>query len=129
MKSLKNHKGQSLVEFAIILPLLLLLVIGIIEFGMMLNSYLAINNAAREGARAGIVGSRNDEIQNLILSTSPALDAQNLKITITPSDGSRKSGDTLTVAVTYNYYFTIPILGGIFNNAVPLNAQVSMRIE
>lgn len=129
MKSLRNQKGQSLVEFAIILPLLLLLVMGIIEFGMMLNSYLAINNAAREGARAGIVGSRNNEIQNSILSTSPALDAQNLIITITPSDGSRKSGDTLTVKVTYNYYFTIPILGNIFNSVVPLNVQVSMRIE
>jgi len=129
MKRLKNQKGQSLVEFAMILPLLLLLVMAIIEFGIMLNSYLAINNAAREGARAGIVGSSSTEIQNMIISASPGLDAGDLTIAITPDDGSRRAGDTLTVKVTYNYHFTIPILSSILNNAVSFNAQVSMRIE
>ncbi|NSW89702.1 MAG: pilus assembly protein [Firmicutes bacterium] len=129
MKRLKSKKGQSLVEFTIIFPLLLLVVMGIIEFGVMLNSYLAINNAAREGARAGIVGSSSAEIENLIISTSPGLNAEGLIITVTPGDTSRKSGDTLTVKVTYNYHLTVPIISSIFNNVVVLNAQVSMRIE
>jgi Flp pilus assembly protein TadG len=55
LKSLKNQKGQALVEFAIIIPILFMLVMGILQFGMMLNSYLAIENASSEGARAGIV--------------------------------------------------------------------------
>jgi hypothetical protein len=52
---LKNQKGATLVEFAIILPLLLLLIFGIIEFGLFLFNRHVITNAVREAARAGIV--------------------------------------------------------------------------
>ena len=129
MKSLKNQKGQALVEFAIILPILMLLVMGIFQFGMMLNSYLTIENASREGARAGIIGSSDAEIQNLIISTSPSLEPENLTVTITPSETNRKSGDTLTVKVTYNYKLTVPIISSLFNNVIVLNGQTSMRVE
>ena len=52
---LKSQKGATAVEFAIILPLLLLLIFGIIEFGLLLFNRHVITNAAREAARAGIV--------------------------------------------------------------------------
>ncbi len=129
MERLRNEKGQSLVEFAILLPLLLLLLMGILEFGIMLNSYLTIHNSAREGARLGIVAGSNIEIKELIIKTSPNLDADNLVVNITPSDGSRKSGDTITVEVIYNYHVTIPIISNIIHNVAVLKAQTSMRIE
>ncbi|HOJ10207.1 MAG TPA: pilus assembly protein [Clostridiales bacterium] len=129
-RELKNKKGQSLVEFAIILPLLLLVIMAIIEFGVMLNSYLTIHNAAREGARAGIAGSSSTEIQNLIISVSPGLDVKDLIINISPVDKSRKPGDALTVQIRYNYHLTVPVISRVFvNNVVILSAQVSMRIE
>lgn len=129
MNNLKDQKGQALVEFAIVLPILLLLVMGILQFGMMLNSYLTIENAAREGARTGIIGSSDSEIQNLIISTSPNLDPAKLKVTITPSGAARKPGDTLTVKVTYNYELIVPIISNLFNDVVVLNGQTSMRVE
>ena len=129
IKVLKNEKGQSLIEFSIILPLLLLLLMGILEFALMLNSYLSINNSAREGARLGIVDGSNSEIKQLIANISPNLNAENLIVSITPLDGSRKSGDTLTVEVLYNYQVTIPIISNILNDVVVLKAQTSMRIE
>ncbi|MDS0525888.1 pilus assembly protein [Clostridium sp. SHJSY1] len=129
MKSLKNQNGQALVEFAIILPILLILVMGILQFGMMLNSYLAIENATREGARAGIVGKSDFEIKNMIIAMSPSLDPQNIVITINPTENSRKSGDTLVVKITYNYELTVPIISSLFNNVIVLNGQTSMRIE
>lgn len=130
MKSLRNEKGQSLVEFAILLPVLLLLIMGILEFGLMLNSYLTINNSAREGARLGIVSGSNSEISNLITNISPNLDSQNLHVSITPPlEGSRKSGGTISVEVIYNYQVTIPIINNILGNVVVLKAQTSMRIE
>ena len=52
---LKSQKGATLVEFAIILPLLLLLIFSIIEFGLFLFNRHVITNAVREAARAGIV--------------------------------------------------------------------------
>ncbi|WP_242846768.1 TadE/TadG family type IV pilus assembly protein [Clostridium homopropionicum] len=129
LKSIKNQKGQALVEFAIVLPILLMLVMGIIQFGMMLNSYLAIENASREGARAGIVGSTDAEIESLIIASSPSLNPADLTVSLTPSEANRRSGDTLTVTVTYNYKFTIPIISSLFNNGKMITGQTSMRIE
>ena len=126
---LKNEKGQSLVEFAIILPILLLLLFGIAEFGIMLNSYLTIQNVAREGARLGIIGGSDVEITSLIRATSPNLTVADTSITITPLEVNRKSGDTLQVTVNYNYHMTIPIISSLVGNIIALTAQTSMRIE
>lgn len=129
MKIMKDNKGQAMVELAIILPILLLIVMGIIEFGFMINSYLTISNISREGARAAIVGNSYSDIENLIINCSPNLDSSKLNISISPSQESRKSGDTLTVYIIYNYELTVPIISSIFNDTVVLNAQTSMRIE
>lgn len=129
IERLKNGRGQSLVEFAILLPLLLLLLMGILEFGIMLNSYLTIHNSAREGARLGIVSGSNIEIKDLIIKISPSLDTKNLMVNITPLEGSRKSGDTLKVEVIYNYHVTLPIISNVIHNVVILKSQTSMRIE
>lgn len=129
MNIIKNEKGQSLVEFAIVLPILLLIVMGIAELGMMLNSYLTAQNISREVARLGSVGATDSDIQNMITSNSTNLDSQNLSVSINPIQGNRISGDTLTVVVTYDYHLTVPIISGIFNNDVVLKSQTSMRIE
>lgn len=128
MNFLKNEKGQSLVEFAIIIPLILLIVMGIAQFGFMLNSYLRIQNATREGARIGVVGGTNSEIRESILKTSPNLKVENLTIQIHPND-NRRSGQTLTVQIIYNFPLAVPIINNIFGKTVQLNAQTSMRVE
>ena len=129
IKNLKNQSGQALVEFTIVLPILMLLIMGIFQFGMMLNAYITIGNAAREGARAGIIGSTDAEIRNLIISTSPSLEPENLTVSITPSETNRISGGTLVVNVTYNYKLTVPIISSLFNNVAVLKGQTTMRVE
>ncbi len=47
------HKGQSFVEFALVLPILTILLVGVSEFGFVFYAYVQVSNAAREGARAG----------------------------------------------------------------------------
>lgn len=129
MKCLRNDRGQALVEFALILPILLILIMGIVQFGLVLNAYITIENASREGARRGIVGSSDTEIKNLIIATSPNLEERNITVNITPNVGSRKSGDTLKVEIVYNYNLSVPIISNIFNKVVTLKSQTSMRIE
>jgi Flp pilus assembly protein TadG len=65
-KILKSEKGQHLVEFALILPLLLLMLLGIIEFGGAVFSYNTIANAAREVARYGVIHPNQSEINTYI---------------------------------------------------------------
>lgn len=124
-----NEKGQALVEFVIILPVILLLIMGIFEFGIMINSYISIQHASREGARIGSVGGTDAEIQNAIISISPHLNSENLDIQISPTEGIRERGDALTINIIYNYQVTIPIISSIINNAVELDAKTIMRIE
>jgi len=51
----KNNRGQAIVELAILLPVLLLILLGILEFGRIFSTYITITHASREGARAGSV--------------------------------------------------------------------------
>lgn len=124
-----KKKGQALVEFAILLPILILIIAGIMEFGIILNSYLTIQNASREGARYGIMGANDSEIIQIVHDVTPNLDINRLSIEITPGDTSRKPGDTITVKVIYDYDLIIPIISNIVGNEVELRAQTSMRIE
>lgn len=60
---MKNQRGQALVEMALILPFLLMLVVGIVEGGVVLNRQIVVVNAAREGARFGAFGADADDIR------------------------------------------------------------------
>ena len=67
-----SQKGATAVEFAIVLPLLVLLIFAMIEFGLYLFNRQVITNAAREGARYGVVAREdrrtNDEIKSVVLN-------------------------------------------------------------
>lgn len=129
MKVLKNERGQSLIEFTIILPIILIILMGIFEFGIMINSYLTINNAARESSRLAAVGGTDIEVINMALSRLPNLDTNNIMIEVTPSGLNRVRGESVTVKITYNYQVITPIISNIINNSVNLIAKNSMRIE
>lgn len=60
LKFIKNEKGQTLVEFGLVLPVLLILVMGIIQFGFIFSAKIALTNAVREGARVAAVGVKLD---------------------------------------------------------------------
>ncbi len=85
-------RGQSLVEFALVLPPLLLILLGIIQFGFIFNSYVTLTNAAREGAREGTIyvfdrthtkAWNDDARNNVILSTVKS--SMNLLATSAPN--------------------------------------------
>ncbi len=133
IKRLRCQKGVAAVEFAIILPVLMLIIFGIIEFGLLLYDKQVITNASREGARAGtVVGvSRVDDagilavmnryIANHLVtfSTTPSL-----AITIDPVDRTDMDfGDELTVTVTYDYDFLV------LPGSQTLVAETVMRME
>ena len=140
-----DKRGTSVAELAFCLPLLLMIVFGIIEFGFILYDKAVITNASREGARAGIVFHHPDRISdgeiitvatnycssylvNLGSSSSPSVN-----VTRTGSN----SGDSLTVTVTYSYTFLVfPNLralvsgsGGSLPGGITLTAQTVMRLE
>lgn len=131
-KLVKLNRGQSMVEMAIMLPLLLLMFFGIIEFGLMLGSYVLIHDLARDGVRAGVVGADNDAIKSQIIGNSVLLDTDSahLTITITPEYYSnRKVGDPLEVKIDYKHDVITPLIGSIVGSPVNMSAKYRMRTE
>jgi len=133
-----NRKGSAAVEFALVLPILLVLVFGIVEFSVALYDKAVITNASREGARAGIV-FRVPPVTNGEISTIVNTYCQNRLLTFgTPAavstsvvrEGSGASGDDLTVQVQYQYGFLIiPRFVTGIPGGIQLDAQTIMRME
>lgn len=134
MKERTNEKGVAAVEFAIVLPVLIVLIFGIVEFGLLLYNRQVITNASREGCRAGIVQRTPkrtaDEIEAIVnnysasnlITFAPASDPVT---TVTGAGGS--FSEPLTVRVEYTYTFLIlpnfvsGLLGGISAETVMLH--------
>ena len=143
---IRNQNGGAAVEFAIILPLFIFLLFGIIEGGLLLYNQHIITNASREGARAGIIAAvpkvTDQEIRDkvkdyarrfLVTFSSDTLEDEN--INILPAYSTRNNagafGTDLVVDVTYNYDFLSlfnPITFKKFDG-VPLEARTVMKME
>lgn len=124
-----DEQGQALLEFALVLPILLLLVFGIIEFGIIFFDNLVITQAAREGARVGVVGGSDTEIRGIVEQSAGSLDLSRMQIVIDPDQSGRSRGDSLKVEVYYNVPILTPIMGQLIPNPYPLEAAVIMRVE
>jgi hypothetical protein len=115
-----SENGSSSVEFALILPVLILLLFGIIEFGFVFNNYLAITHAAREGARLAAVGHYSEAVVR-----ERAYPATPSAIVVSYPNGD-KHGEPVQVAVRADSSIFIPLFG---SRTIPLESQAEMRIE
>ena len=129
MKFFKNEKGQSLVEFVLVIPLLLIILMAIIEFGFMFNSYIVISNASREGARLASLGGSDVEVEERVELVASSLDISLLSVTITPNEWNRDRGDMVNVSVEYDYQMLSPIISNILSPFVNLESETFMRVE
>jgi Flp pilus assembly protein TadG len=121
-----SQGGQELVEYALVFPMLMLLVLGIIEFGIIIFSYNTIANAAREGARYGILHETDlAGIETVARDRALGLDQTALQVTPT------SSGGTMQVEVIYEaHLLTAPIIEAFGGDlTVPLRAVSTMRLE
>ena len=150
--NIKSQKGAAVVEFAVILPLLLLIVFGIVEFGFIFYNQAILTNASREGARKAIVfrtdGDDNriysgteieDAVNQYLYTDFPAntnlrlvtFGADNLVIDPSAADGnvSISQGEYILVTVQYDYNFLLlPSFAGL-PESITLTGKTSMRAE
>src|SRR5687767_12646276 len=79
----RSERGQSVVEFAMVLPLLLVVLFAIVDFGRIYQGHITLTNAAREGARLGAVGGSEGEIRARVTATAtgiaPAVEIENAR--------------------------------------------------
>lgn len=127
---LKRKTGQSLVEMALVLPVILLLLTAVIDFGLLFNNYLVVSNASREGARCASIGYTDIQVKNTVRNFASTLDVDKLSIIIEPNaPGGRTSGDAVTVTVQYRYSMMTPVIAAVFREPIDLKTSTTMRCE
>lgn len=117
------EKGASTVEFALVLPMMVLLLTGIIQFGTAYNAYLSVTHAAREGVRLAAVGQYSvAEVQERATS----LDSSKVSVAASPAGGTAPYGDPVSVTVSYPVEINIPFLPAA---SINLSSNATMRSE
>ena len=132
MGLLRSAKGQSLVEFALVLGVLILMLMGIFDFGRAVYAYNVIANCAWEGARYGIIKPMDTAgIEDAARARAVGLDPSELTVNISYPDGSSSSGSRLQVQVTYNFRAVTPLITNFFGGSdhLTLQSTATMHIE
>ena len=121
--------GQAIVEMALVLPIFLLLLFGVIEMGQVGYAYITVANAARSGGRIAAVGGSDSDINTAVLNGAPALNPASLQVTIDPSQAQRQSGESVSVQVSYPVQLIIPVISNLIPNPIVVNSRIVMRVE
>ncbi|MCO5201306.1 MAG: pilus assembly protein [Chloroflexi bacterium] len=136
----QTEAGQSLVEFTMILPIFLVLMFGLVDFGRAFYTWMLVTNAAREGARVAAVQGNSSSIDARIYdsfcSSFPSdCSLEPGKLTISKANVQGVRGSAVSIDLAYDFEFVTP-LGGILqmlggnNLASPtISAHSSMRLE
>jgi len=125
----QDERGAAAAEFALLLPVLLTILFGIIEFGMIMYGREVVTNASREGARAGIVqrvppltpGEITAVATNYLTGTG--INTADVVIAVPASGGV--TGTPVTVTATYSYPWLIPYIPTMLGLPAPLPIAMS----
>lgn len=126
----RTKRAQAIVELAITLPILLILILGMVNLGVLINAQIILTQAAWEGARAGVTADPVEEpgdppiIGAVKASLSGIVNPETVTIEIEPPVAERDRGESLTVSLEYPLRLTLP-----FPVKVSLTAQATSRIE
>lgn len=112
-----------------LLPILLLLFMGIFEFGRVMNAYLVVNNAAREGARASALGETDLQVVQSVENALAGMDLSRTAISVIPEEGVRTRGETVRVTVSYDIDLVTPLMTLALSDPHHIEITTSMRIE
>ena len=124
MKRIRSERGQTMVEFALVLPMLLVVLLGIFQFGVAFNNYVTLTDAVRAGARKAAV-SRNSsnpagDCVAQVMAAKGGLDATELGKNLSGSS-SWTAGSDVTVTADYPYSISLlnwKIVSGRFSSTM-----------
>jgi Flp pilus assembly protein TadG len=122
--------GQSVVELALVLPILILLLTGVVEVSNALNSYLTVVDVSRDAARLGSKGLASDDDIRSMASTEMAKlpDTFDKTNDMTINHDPVSTGDTsITVQVCSRHHLLVPLLSTFVGNPLKMCASTSMR--
>mgnify|MGYP000562308091 FL=1 len=129
---MKKENGQSAVEFALVLPILLLIVCGILDFGWLFYNQLSVENACREGARGGCVNSQDAQLTQIVTNKVEAILPDNLdpvKVDVKLTNPTSPLEGDLQVNVKAEMTTLTPVLGVVYGKTKELSYTVTIKTE
>lgn len=124
--------GQTVVELALLLPIIVVLMFGALEVGRVFNTWIMVTQAAREGARAGAARCSSDPACSTTVATwvddsLAGLDPADRRWSMSPAPYT--AGGTLQVQVEYDVRLVTPLVSDLLGGLLTVQSQTSMRIE
>lgn len=113
---------------ALILPILLMLLLGIVEFGRIFNGYLVTSQASREGARVAALGYSDTEIREAARKAAGIFDPTEVDVDIDPEE-PREKGESVTVVVSHDLDLFAPFITAVLPNPFTVTGTTVMRVE
>jgi Flp pilus assembly protein TadG len=125
--NIKNERGQTMAELALILPILLVLLFGIIQFGIIFNNYVTLTDAVRSGARKAVVSRFSSNPAQVctdqVRAAASQLTQSDLTVTCT---SSWQTAQDVTVQASYPYQISLVGMTVVSGN---LTATMKERLE
>ncbi len=127
-RSPRGERGNALAEFALVLPLLMMFVFGIIELGFAFTTAQAVEAAAREGGRlASLSSATASDVQDRVDATLAGVPLESGPVvTIVPGDCDGREGQSVAVTVSGTRRVNIPF---VLDRNVNLSSQAVFRCE
>jgi len=122
---LRSDRGSASVEFALVLPILLVLVLAVVQVGLFVRDDLVLVGSARAGARQAAVSADDASVRDAVARGAPGLDPSRIDVAISRT----RRGGPATVSVTYAAPQAVPFVGWLFPGTVTLQATAVMRQE
>ena len=122
----RSERGTAAVEFALVLPLVLVVALALVQTGLLVRDRLLVEAAARAGARAAAVQEDPASIRSAALAAAPSLDEGAVDLAVT-RDGVR--GDPVTVSLRYLASIRVPFVDWLFGDSVGMTTTTAARQE
>jgi Flp pilus assembly protein TadG len=125
---IRNERGQTMTEFALVLPVLALILFAVIQFGIAFNNYVTLTDATRAGARKAAVSRQVSDPGGTVIAAvrASAKDLNQTDLQVPPPSSSWDPGSDVTVTASYPYKIS---LLGIVVKSGRLTSTTTERVE
>lgn len=127
MRRNDRDAGSATLEFAMVLPMLLLVVVAMVQVGLIVRDQLILVEAARAGAREAAVTDSDDEVRAAVERAAAGLAASRLDMTLDRDAGGQ--GTPVLVRLHYDDAVSIPMVAWLFPEVIELRSEATMRRE
>lgn len=129
---LRSERGQTMVETAIVLPIVVFMLVAMVDAGRVFHAWLVVTNSAREGARAGATGQSADVVETRIEASMNGWLCDGADPDTTCSDNGNiqgTSGTALQIQVSREVTLLSPLIAALWGNTVTLTGDATMQLE